>query len=252
MKLPFPFYRLKLCFDVERLVYEISQFPDSAWRPHPNNIPGNSFLPLVSTRGTLFDDFSPPMEPTKFLEKSPYLQQTLASLCTLIGRTRLMRLDARSDVPLHVDNKYYWRNRTRVHIPIITHPEVKFICGDTEVHMAAGEAWTFDNRRLHKVKNNSDVTRIHLAIDTWGTSEFWRLAEPNFGQSSIKKKIFDQKDKSEEKLQFLQKIRTSDDRHLFDETSEPERFRYRWNDDAFKEPEAYIRIYSNLKKQVSL
>jgi hypothetical protein len=62
----------------------------------------------------------------------------------------------------------------------------------------------------------------------------------------------DQKDKSEEKLQFLQKIRTSDGRHLFDEASEPERFRYRWNDAAFKEPEAYIRIYSNLKKQVSL
>ncbi len=62
----------------------------------------------------------------------------------------------------------------------------------------------------------------------------------------------DQKDKSEEKIQFLQKISTANDRHLFDDGSEYERFRYRWNDDAFNKPEAYIRIYSNLKKQVSL
>ena len=34
-----------------------------------------------------------------------------------------------------------------------TRPEVRFYCGDENVHMAAGEAWVFDNWRLHRVEN---------------------------------------------------------------------------------------------------
>jgi hypothetical protein len=41
--------------------------------------------------------------------------------------------------------------------------------------MAAGEAWVFDNWRLHHVENPTPDTRIHLVADTAGNAAFWQL-----------------------------------------------------------------------------
>jgi hypothetical protein len=62
-----------------------------------------------------------------------------------------------------------------VHIPIVTRPAVQFYCGDQVVHMAAGEAWVFDNWRLHRVENPTDEERIHLVADTTGSASFWQF-----------------------------------------------------------------------------
>jgi len=85
------------------------------------------------------------------------------------------------------------------------------------------------------------LTRIRPLLEEY-FFENWKNIRRVLGDDSNKPKD----------LQFLHEITNSDDRDLFDDGFENERFRYRWNDDAFKEPEAYIRIYSNLKKQVSL
>jgi hypothetical protein len=79
-------------------------------------------------------------------------------------------------VPPHSDTNHHWFYRVRVHIPVITRPEVRFHCAEQSVHMAAGEAWIFDNWRPHKVLNPASEARIHLVADTVGTSAFWRLA----------------------------------------------------------------------------
>jgi hypothetical protein len=52
---------------------------------------------------------------------------------------------------------------------------VRFHCGGETVHMAAGEAWVFDNWREHRVENPAAEARVHLVADTAGTSAFWRL-----------------------------------------------------------------------------
>ena len=39
--------------------------------------------------------------------------------------------------------------------------------------MAAGECWIFDSWRRHNVINNSAEDRVHLVIDTAGSSRFW-------------------------------------------------------------------------------
>ncbi|HEY0302116.1 MAG TPA: sulfotransferase [Rhizomicrobium sp.] len=178
MRLPHRFYKFPFRFDVARLAQEVSLFPEEAWRRHPNDLKGNTFLPLVATRGDAFDDFRPPMRPTPWLEQSPYLRQVLGEFRTLIGRARLMRLEPECGVPLHFDSKQYWRDHTRVHVPLVTHPAIRFHCEDSSVHMAAGEAWTFDNWRSHEVVNTTQTRRIHLTMDTYGSNEFWELAKP--------------------------------------------------------------------------
>lgn len=178
MHLPHPFYKFPFRFDVERLRAEVEAFPEEVWLRHPEAFKGNSALPLITTNGVPGDRFEPPMAPTEYLLSSPYLQQVMARFKTLLGRSRLMRLEPGDGVPLHFDQQYYWRSHTRVHIPIVTHPDVKFVCGDTAVHMAAGEAWTFDNWRMHTVINEKTTRRIHLTFDTYGSSAFWGMVRP--------------------------------------------------------------------------
>ena len=71
-------------------------------------------------------------------------------------------------MPQHIDINYYWRTHLRIHIPVITNPEVLFTCGDETVHMAPGECWIFDSFRWHDVQNKGSEQRIHLVLDTIG------------------------------------------------------------------------------------
>ncbi|MEC9341967.1 MAG: sulfotransferase [Pseudomonadota bacterium] len=178
MQLSAEFYRLPLRFDAERLREEVESMDETDWRPHPQGFAGNSALILVSRDGEINDDMSGPMAPTPLLERCPYLKQVMASFNTVIGRSRLMRIEAGEQVNEHTDIHYYWRDRVRVHVPIVTHPSVEFWCAGKQVHMAAGEAWTFDNWRMHTVLNPSSHRRIHLVMDTVGSPEFWDMVEP--------------------------------------------------------------------------
>ena len=176
MKLHAPFIQLPLRFDAERLAAEVVALGEAPWRPHPQGFAGNSMLPLVSHGGDSADEgFSGAMRPTPELERCPYLTQVFASLGATVGRSRLMRLSGNAEVKRHVDQGYYWIERARVHIPIVTQPTVRFECGDAAINMAEGECWIFDTWRQHRVINAAEQSRTHLVIDTVGGGDFWRL-----------------------------------------------------------------------------
>lgn len=182
MKLQTPFIKLPFRFDVARLQQEVAAFPEEAWVRHPNNLDGNSALRLITVGGGENDDVAGPMALTPHLKASPYLQQVLAHFGVVWSRSRLMRLGPGATVPMHTDINYHWHHRVRLHIPVVTRPEVGFHCDDEVVHMAEGESWIFDNWRPHKVENRSDVTRIHLVADTTGNARFWDMAHAAAGQ----------------------------------------------------------------------
>ncbi len=117
------------------------------------------------------------MAPTPHLQRCPYIQQVLGSFRVVLGRSRLMRLGPGATVPPHSDVNYCWFHRVRIHIPVVTSPRVSFSCGGQTVHMAAGEAWVFDNWREHTVHNGGDADRVHLVIDTTGNAAFWNMVE---------------------------------------------------------------------------
>lgn len=176
MKLQAPFLQLPLMFDAGALAAEISALGEAGWLPHPSGYVGNDFLPLISAYGEPANEaFEGPMRPTPWLERCPYLSQVLASLGATLGRTRLMRLSGQAEVTPHVDVNYYWRERMRVHVPVVTQPTVRFICGANEINMKAGECWLFDTWSLHRVINDDTAARIHLVADTVGGEGFWDL-----------------------------------------------------------------------------
>ncbi|MEO9080090.1 MAG: aspartyl/asparaginyl beta-hydroxylase domain-containing protein [Rhodanobacter sp.] len=173
MKLPVPFVQLPLQFDAVRLLAEVNALDQRCWLDHPQKLPGNFSLPLISVEGDPHSDaIAGPMRPTPSLARCSYLMQVLDRLGAVWGRTRLMKLSGRAEVPPHADISYYWRERVRVHVPILTKPTVRFLCGDAEVNMAPGECWIFDTWRPHQVINAADAERIHLVADTVGSDHF--------------------------------------------------------------------------------
>jgi hypothetical protein len=176
MKLPVPFIQLPLLFDADALAAEINAIEESHWRPHPQGFPGNSMLPLVAVDGDPDNEaFAGTMQPTDYLRRCPYLSQVFASLGATVGRSRLMRLAGQAVVTRHADQGYYWVERVRVHVPIVTQPTVRFECGGEVINMAAGECWIFDTWRQHSVLNDATLSRVHLVVDTVGGGGFWEL-----------------------------------------------------------------------------
>lgn len=178
MKLPVPFVQLPLRYDAGVLAAEIAALGEGVWRDHPQKFPGNSMLPLLAAGGDPANEsFVGTMEPTPELRRCPYLMQAMASFGAVLGRTRLMRLAGQAEVTAHVDEGYYWVERVRIHVPIVTQPTVRFVCGGETVNMAAGECWIFDTWREHNVFNDASEHRIHLVADSVGGAEFWSLVE---------------------------------------------------------------------------
>jgi hypothetical protein len=178
MKLRARFLQLPILFDAQKLADEIAAIPHEAWRPHPKRFAGNDALPLITTGGDpLSDARDGAMGPTPHLLACPYLMQVLDALGATWGRSRLMRLMGNAEVTPHVDTDYYWRDRMRVHVPIVTQPTVRFLCGGEETHMQAGECWVFDTWSLHSVHNDATRQRIHLVADTVGGEGLLTLIE---------------------------------------------------------------------------
>jgi hypothetical protein len=175
MHLPKPFFKLPRGFDSARLREEVAAIPPEVWVPHPNGIAGNSSVRLISVDGGENDLVDGIMRETEHLARAPYIRQILASFGVPWSRSRLLRLAPGAGVPAHADINYQWFYRVRLHIPVKTRPEVRFHCADANVHMAPGEAWVFDNWRLHNVVNPTPDERIHLVADTAGSAAFWQL-----------------------------------------------------------------------------
>ena len=168
MRLKQPFLKLPIRFDADALAAEVRALPAAAWVPHPGHIPGNEAVPLITPNGTPTDALAGPMAATEHLKSCEYVQQIMAEVGGVWGRSRFMGLAAGAAVPLHIDINYYWRTHLRIHIPVITNPEVLFTCGDETIHMAPGECWIFDSFRWHEVHNKGSEQRVHLVLDTVG------------------------------------------------------------------------------------
>lgn len=174
MKIDYPFIQLPLKFDANRLLEEVTAVGESAWQPHPQGFAGNYAMNLITPNGVNdSDEMSGSMLPTDYLKSCPYLMNVLRCMGGVWGRTRLMKLSGKAEVTPHVDSNYYWRERMRVHVPIITQPSVRFYCGEQNIHMQAGDCWIFDTWSRHNVINDAAEARIHLVADTVGSEVFW-------------------------------------------------------------------------------
>jgi uncharacterized protein (TIGR03032 family) len=178
MRLSQPFVRLPLRVDADTLAAEVGALSEEIWKAHPEGAPGNTAVPLLAVGGDAANDSTRgAIAPTPYLDALPYLRRVLGALDTVVGRSRLMRIEEEGELDAHVDINYYWRDHLRVHVPVLTTPDVKFVCGGAAVNMAAGEVWVFDTWRRHGVRNPAQAPRVHAVIDTVGSAALWNLIE---------------------------------------------------------------------------
>ena len=177
MRFSKPLLRLPIKFSAETLASEVNALPASAWTAHPQRFRGNSAVRLITARGEPTDVIEGAMGPTPHLFALPYAMQIMAAIGSVWGRSRLMALAPGAEVPAHIDSHYYWRTHIRIHIPVITNPDVSFTCGDQTVHMQAGECWVFDSFIRHEVHNRGKDIRVHLVLDTVGGGQLRDLIE---------------------------------------------------------------------------
>lgn len=81
----------------------------------------------------------------------------------LIGRVRILMLNAKSCYTLHMDPEEF-----RYHIPLITNNKCFFVSGDNIDRMPLiGRLYKFKTKELHTAVNASFLARLHLVFDTY-------------------------------------------------------------------------------------
>lgn len=77
----------------------------------------------------------------------------------------LVKLAPNSHIGPHSDQGFSLEVPHRVHIPIVTNSNIKFGCGQSEIHMSTGSMYEINNQQLHYVINDTDQHRVHLIVD---------------------------------------------------------------------------------------
>lgn len=80
-------------------------------------------------------------------------------------RLLIVRLAAGSQIATHRDHGPSLSRAHRIHFPIVTNAQTEFAVEGVVKHLAAGDLWEINNRKLHAVRNMGLEDRIHVAID---------------------------------------------------------------------------------------
>lgn len=166
-------FKLDRAVEVAPLRDDLTRLACAGWTPHFNTGyysgdwsgivlrgPGGSSSSLYTgAPDAAFED-------TAAMSACPAIASFLDSLECPKQSVRLLRLTRGSTIREHSDYGLGAANgEVRLHIPLITHPDVEFYVSNHRVHMAAGEIWYLDLGNPHWVRNNSPVDRIHLVVD---------------------------------------------------------------------------------------
>lgn len=96
----------------------------------------------------------------------PYLCELLATFHCPQQAVRLLRLKAGSAIKEHRDHELGFENgEIRLHLPVMTNPEVEFVLAVNRVVVSEGECWYLNFNLPHRVANCGATDRIHLIID---------------------------------------------------------------------------------------
>jgi hypothetical protein len=162
--------RLPLVFSPARLERDLSAIDDDWWTPHlgPYHDGGWASVSLWAPRGDVHEQRSTggAFAATCALASCPYITEVLNAFPGTRHRVRLMRLKAGGRIlphsdPLHTISPHL----VRIHVPIVTAPEVELRVNRSRIPLCAGEAWTIDVRFRHQVDNRSRRDRVHLVVD---------------------------------------------------------------------------------------
>ena len=102
---------------------------------------------------------------TKLLQHTPYFRKVLDELHCPKQVVRLLELYPGGEIREHRDPLHFSSGIIRLHLPIVSHPQLIFVVGGEECHFQPGELWWADFSLPHRVSNPTLVTKVALVID---------------------------------------------------------------------------------------
>lgn len=186
------FIKFPISFDVVRLKSDLSGILNKNWVAHynKNDYTGKwTSVALMSKDGKSDNIFalsngSDEMMHTEILDSCPYFKEILDSFHFEKTAVRLLQLAVGAEIKPHSDHCLGYEDGSfRLHIPIITNPDVEFILDGKRLIMNEGECWYIDANFTHSVANRGNQDRIHLVIDgvrnDWTDALFYKEAPEN-------------------------------------------------------------------------
>lgn len=148
---------------------QIGAYHDGSWKGIAlRSIDGDAGNTVAHSSGICKD--------TPVLEQCPYFREILQGFKFQVGVARLLFLPPGKKIGEHTDKGHGWHmGLARLHIPIVTHPDVIMMIGGERCQWKPGEFWFGDFRQPHWLHNQSDITRVHLVIDCFVDDEFLTL-----------------------------------------------------------------------------
>lgn len=200
-KPPIPYLRLPFQFDVAHLRESLAQIRDEEWVAHPNtgDYEGEwRCVPLRSVDGRpdhILSLSGMDYADCAILDRCPFFREVIDSFRCDKTSVRLMSMEAGGRIRVHRDHGTAFEDGlARLHVPIVTAPEVLFTIGDERVHFDAGHTWYLNADCPHGVRNDSRGPRVHLMLDCivnpWLTQLFAEAGflpadRPKYGDPTI-------------------------------------------------------------------
>lgn len=178
--------KFPLSFDVPRLQADLANVLGRHWVAHYNkkDYQGNwNSLSLFSSDGKSGTIYAMPATDqiieTEVLADCPYIKEVLDFFQFKKTAVRLLRLEAGAQIKPHTDHCLGYEDGTfRLHIPIVTNPDVEFILDNRRIVMNEGECWYINANFIHSVANRGKQDRIHLVFDgernAWSDGLFFK------------------------------------------------------------------------------
>jgi hypothetical protein len=169
-------FRLPLRFDGAALQADVRRIAEGDWIRHfvTRNYEGDWTVLALRASATASHPvqmiYSDPAcdtyVDTPLLGACPAIAAALAAFACPLQSVRLMRLGAGSVIKTHCDHDLDAEHgQARLHVPIVTNPQVDFRLNGVRVDLREGECWYLRLSDPHSVTNGGDADRIHLVID---------------------------------------------------------------------------------------
>jgi hypothetical protein len=169
-----PSLKLPFEFDAAPLQEDLNLILAAEFVPHFNTEYYNgdwSVVPFRSVGGRADHIYPDPTAKNAFadtplLGRCPHVQAVLAAFPCPQQAVRFLRLKAGSVIKEHRDHKLSFEDgEVRLHIPVITNPNVEFHLDGYRVKMNEGECWYHNFNLPHHIANRGETDRVHLVLD---------------------------------------------------------------------------------------
>ena len=168
--------RLPFGFDPALLARDLMAMASVGWTKHfvKQNYDGDwSVIPLRAKAGATHpvmmiysDPTATEFVDTPMLRDCPYFREVLDAFDCPLRAVRLMRLTPGSVIKEHTDLELSVEEGTaRIHIPVVTNPDVEFYLNGSRIVLEAGSAWYLRLSDRHSVCNKGTTARVHMVVD---------------------------------------------------------------------------------------